>query len=94
MSSFRQLYARLALDTSTQHSLFTASFFDATTLTLTLDPSAEGTANFAIFQNKKSVVNKRVTAGESVTYTGEGLTFYVNYYDGSDLPRVNVTANA
>jgi len=51
MAQISQLYARLAYDTSTQKSLFTGTFTGISSIELTLDSSATGTANFTIFEN-------------------------------------------
>ena len=91
-----QLYARLANDTSTQRSLFTTSFIGIERIELTLSSLATGTANLAIFENDEEKVSKRVTAGQSVSLSpkpGSTVTFYVNYYNESDLPMVNVTTS-
>lgn len=89
-----QLYARLAEDTSTQRSLFTGGFSSIEKIELTLSSLATGTANFAIYENDEEKVNKRVTAGQSVSLSpqsGSTVNFYINYYNNSDLPQVNVT---
>lgn len=95
MATIHHLYARLALDTSTQRSLFTGSFTGITSIVLQLESNAEGTANFAIYEDGVAVKDKRVKAGESISYSpstaNSKLEFYVNYYDGTDLPRADAS---
>ena len=93
MTQINQLYGRLAHDTSTQESLFTGSFTGIKSVELKLSSIAEGTANFAIYENGQEKVSQKVTKGQSVSYPASQpdsvLEFYVNYYDGSDLPTAD-----
>lgn len=93
MTTINQLYARLAQDTSTEKSLFTGKFVGISSLELTLSSLATGTANFAIYEDGSEKVGQRVTAGQSVSYTPTSanttVAFYVNYYDGDDLPQAD-----
>ncbi|KJZ09599.1 hypothetical protein TW85_21920 [Marinomonas sp. S3726] len=95
MSQIQSLYARLATDTSTQKSLFTGKFKSIKSIQLQLSPNAAGTANFAIFENGSEVKSERVTADQSISYDASSpdstLEFYVNYYDGTDLPSANAS---
>lgn len=97
MSKINQLYARLAKDTSTQQSLFTGKFVGIASIELTLSSSASGTANFAIYENGEEKISERVTAGQSIHYSPSQQTtevaFYVNYYDGSDLPTADAVVS-
>jgi len=90
MSVIKELYGRLANDTSTRQSLFTGKFADVGSVELQLSEEAEGTANFAIYENGQRKVDQMVVKGGSVVHSAEQpnaiLEFYVNYYDGSDLP--------
>lgn len=82
------IYARLANDPSTVRSLFTGSFMDISNVTLQLSEQAQGTANFAIFENGVQKIDERVVAGGNVSWqpqAGSKVEFYVNYYDASDL---------
>lgn len=86
--------ARLANDTSTQRSLFTGKFNTVTSIKLELSSIAQGTANFAIFENGEQKVSQRVSAGQSISHAapvGNELAFYVNYYDGEDLASAYAT---
>lgn len=90
-----QVSGRLAQDTSTMKSLFTISVENINTFSAMLMNNAQGTANFQVFENNQKEIQMDVTAGQNVSYTpktpGSRIDFYVNYYNGTDLPEVITT---
>jgi len=87
--------ARLALDTTTQKSLFTISVENISQFTAKLSSIATGTANFQVFENGVQKIQQDVTADGHISYTpevpGSKIEFYVNSYNQSDLPTVHTS---
>ncbi|RYD56313.1 MAG: hypothetical protein EOP56_13350 [Sphingobacteriales bacterium] len=93
--SYAIVDAKLPKDTSTIQSLFSGTFSDITSLEITLEDDATGTANFAIYENGKEVASARVTGGQSLQWSPQEssvVKYYVNYYDGDDLAEAKAIA--